>query len=51
MQSTIATFDNTPEGCERSLYAFLAEKECWDAVNLTRASHVKSYVLRPRNRH
>ena len=24
---TITTFDNTAEGCERSLYAFLAEKE------------------------
>ncbi len=27
MQSTITTFDNTAEGWERSLYAFLAEKE------------------------
>ncbi len=27
MQTTIATFDNTAEGWERSLYAFLAEKE------------------------
>jgi site-specific recombinase XerD len=27
MQATITTFDNTAEGWERSLYAFLAEKE------------------------
>src|SRR3990170_8953129 len=27
MQTTITTFDNTTEGWERSLYAFLAEKE------------------------
>jgi hypothetical protein len=27
MQSIITTFDNTAEGWERSLYAFLAEKE------------------------
>ena len=27
MQSKITTFDNTAEGWERSLYAFLAEKE------------------------
>ena len=27
MQTTITTFDNTAEGWERSLYAFLAEKE------------------------
>jgi hypothetical protein len=27
MQSTITTFDNTAEGWERNLYAFLTEKE------------------------
>ena len=27
MQTTITTFDNTAEGWERALYAFLAEKE------------------------
>jgi hypothetical protein len=32
---TITTFDNTAEGWERSLYAFLAEKERWSGSRRT----------------
>jgi hypothetical protein len=32
MQTTITTFDNSAEGRERGLYAFLAEKERRSAV-------------------